>query len=48
MNSAAIIPDYRDNNAGNLVPGMTSSRGELLAHELISLLRRVSYADILR
>ncbi len=35
MNSAANIPDYRDNNTGNLVPGMTSSRGELLAHELV-------------
>lgn len=35
MNSTANIPDYRDNNTGNLVPGMTSSRGELLAHELL-------------
>jgi len=35
MNSSANIPDYQDNNTGNLVPGMTSSRGELLAHELI-------------
>lgn len=35
MNSTANIPDYRDNNTGALVPGMTSSRGELLAHELL-------------
>jgi hypothetical protein len=35
MNSAANIPDYQDNNTGNLVPSMTSSRGELLAHELV-------------
>ncbi len=35
MNSTTNITDYRDNNTGNLVPGMTSSRGELLAHELL-------------
>jgi RHS repeat-associated protein len=35
MNSTANISDYRDNNTGNLVPGMTSGRGELLAHEMI-------------
>ena len=35
MNSTANIPDYRDNNTGNFVSGMNSSRGELLAHELV-------------